>query len=153
MSRIPDFTQLPWRSPEAGERPSNETDEAWRTPDGIDVQGSYGPADLQEVGHLQTMPGLPPFLGERLRDLQLQHQRQGALAGRRTVGSSSNFAEFSSLEGGDDVDNESGVKRTGIRRTVSCSEVGSGKYKGGAGADRAALLGALKGGLAELDAA
>jgi methylmalonyl-CoA mutase len=35
---------------------------AWTTPEGIDVARLYTAADLAPVDHLQTMPGLPPFL-------------------------------------------------------------------------------------------
>jgi methylmalonyl-CoA mutase len=36
--------------------------EAWRTPEKISVKPLYSAADLQGVDHLDTMPGLPPFL-------------------------------------------------------------------------------------------
>ena len=35
---------------------------AWKTPEGIDIKPEYGPSDLDEVEHLRTMPGLPPFM-------------------------------------------------------------------------------------------
>jgi methylmalonyl-CoA mutase len=34
----------------------------WHTPEGIDVKPLYTAADLEEVDHLDTMPGFPPFL-------------------------------------------------------------------------------------------
>jgi methylmalonyl-CoA mutase len=70
MSRIPDFTQLDfdalggatqsqadWKGL-VGER----ADAVWTTPEGIGVKPVYSAEDLAPVTHLQTMPGLPPFL-------------------------------------------------------------------------------------------
>ena len=34
----------------------------WHTPEGIEVQPAYGPADLQGVDHLGGWPGLPPYV-------------------------------------------------------------------------------------------
>ena len=73
MNPIPDFTKI-----ELGGRPSADAaawqrrvqeaagrapDELkWHTPEQIDVQPLYTAADLAGVDHLQTMPGIPPFL-------------------------------------------------------------------------------------------
>ncbi|MGB8329298.1 MAG: methylmalonyl-CoA mutase family protein, partial [Polyangiales bacterium] len=71
MSRFPDFSTidfdaagrtdapslLDWKSL-AGER----ADALWKTPEGIEVKPVYTAEDLDPVTHLQTMPGLPPFL-------------------------------------------------------------------------------------------
>ena len=70
MSRVPDFSQMDfdavsapaqsladWRA-KAGEG----ADLAWQTPEGIGVQPTYTADDLRAVDHLQTMPGIPPFL-------------------------------------------------------------------------------------------
>jgi methylmalonyl-CoA mutase len=62
MSRIPDFSNMNWTpaSPEASAQASSTT--PWLTPEGIEVQSLYTPDALQGLEHLQTMPGLPPFL-------------------------------------------------------------------------------------------
>jgi methylmalonyl-CoA mutase len=70
MSRIPNFSELgfdalhepaftaaDWKAL-AGDR----ADAAWTTPEGIDVKPVYSADDLAPVTHLETMPGLPPFL-------------------------------------------------------------------------------------------
>jgi methylmalonyl-CoA mutase len=71
MSRLPDFSTIEFdalaegsASPLAdwnaavGER----ADRRWNTPEGIEVKPVYTADDLEPVTHLQTMPGLPPFL-------------------------------------------------------------------------------------------
>lgn len=35
----------------------------WMTPEGTPIKSLYSEADLQELGHLDSLPGLPPFLG------------------------------------------------------------------------------------------
>src|SRR5262249_9046673 len=35
---------------------------AWQTPEHISVKPLYSAADLEGLGHLDTMPGVPPFL-------------------------------------------------------------------------------------------
>ncbi|MCL8025205.1 methylmalonyl-CoA mutase [Nocardioides sp. BSK12Z-3] len=37
-------------------------DETWTSPEGIEVKQSYGPADLEGLDALDTLPGLSPFL-------------------------------------------------------------------------------------------
>ena len=79
MIPFPDFTKVPFVH-EDGEAPSRriglnpwrkQAKEAlgadlatrnWRTPEGIDVKPLYSSADLKGLGHLDTQPGLPPFL-------------------------------------------------------------------------------------------
>ena len=70
MSRLPDFSKLDFDSL-GGENPSLEDWTAvagdaararWHTPEGIDIQPTYSAADYGPVTHLETMPGLPPFL-------------------------------------------------------------------------------------------
>ena len=60
MSRIPNFAKTPFRNhlpaAEGGDK------SAWDTPEGIAVPPVYGATDLQGLEHLQTWPGLPPFL-------------------------------------------------------------------------------------------
>ena len=70
MSRLPDFSQLDFDSV-GGQSQSLADWEAlagdaasrrWNTPEGIEVKPVYAADDLAPVTHLQTMPGLPPFL-------------------------------------------------------------------------------------------
>jgi methylmalonyl-CoA mutase len=62
---IPDFSSVPL-SPEGGwpgtAAGAARTSEPWHTPEGIDVQRAYGPADLDGLDFLDTYPGLVPFL-------------------------------------------------------------------------------------------
>ena len=69
MSGFPDFSKLDFDA--AGvESPSSDwtelagdrADTVWSTPEGIDVKGAYAADDLGPVSHLETVPGLPPFL-------------------------------------------------------------------------------------------
>jgi len=55
MSRVPDFSQVPLLAPPA-------TEPLVPTPEGIDIQASYGPADLAGSDAPEGLPGLPPFL-------------------------------------------------------------------------------------------
>ena len=43
-------------------KPSYDERLTWQTPEGIPVRPLYSAADLHEVEHLDTMPGMPPFL-------------------------------------------------------------------------------------------
>jgi len=60
MSRIPNFANKPFQdrlqAAQKGDQP------AWETPEGIDVPPVYGAADLGGLKHLDTWPGLPPFM-------------------------------------------------------------------------------------------
>ncbi|PKR59809.1 methylmalonyl-CoA mutase [Thalassospira lohafexi] len=62
MTRIPDFSDLPLfdGATAATKDPFEAT--PWTTPEGIDVKPTYGPSDLDGLDHLDTMPGMPPFL-------------------------------------------------------------------------------------------
>ncbi|WP_102783420.1 methylmalonyl-CoA mutase [Thalassospira sp. GB04J01] len=62
MTRIPDFSDLPLfdGATAAAKDPYEAT--LWSTPEGIDVKPTYGPSDLDGLDHLDTMPGMPPFL-------------------------------------------------------------------------------------------
>ncbi len=71
MTTIPDFTTVALRN--GGKSPSTLADWqaavkgrderlAWETPEHITVRPLYTAADLDGVDHLDTMPGLPPFL-------------------------------------------------------------------------------------------
>ncbi|MBV8755121.1 MAG: methylmalonyl-CoA mutase, partial [Hyphomicrobiales bacterium] len=60
MSRIPDFTQVPFAEaalPQPGRAP-----EPWLTPEGIAVKPLYGAHDLNGLDFLDTYPGIPPYL-------------------------------------------------------------------------------------------
>jgi methylmalonyl-CoA mutase len=69
MNTIPNFADLPLRD---GVRPDLDAWKAlagesaeqltWQTPEGIPVKPLYTSADLDGVEHLDTMPGVPPFL-------------------------------------------------------------------------------------------
>ncbi|MCG8450661.1 MAG: methylmalonyl-CoA mutase family protein, partial [Pirellulales bacterium] len=81
MTENVDFTTIPLRSTAevtstlddwreaAGEAADRLT---WRTPEQIDVAALYTAADLQDVEHLETMPGLPPFLRGPYATMYLQ---------------------------------------------------------------------------------
>jgi methylmalonyl-CoA mutase len=71
MSRLPDFSQIELEALDAGPRSSvadwraiagDRAEAAWETPEGIEVEPLYTEDDLQPVTHLETMPGLPPFV-------------------------------------------------------------------------------------------
>ncbi len=60
MSRIPDFSTLPWIRPTL--TTTAGTDAAWETPEGIAVKRGYGETDLAGLGFLDTYPGAAPFI-------------------------------------------------------------------------------------------
>ncbi len=71
MAKLPDFTKIEFDAPETGV--GNEAthldwlsiagdDTVWNTPEGIDVKRLYSEEDLAPVEHLDTVPGLPPYL-------------------------------------------------------------------------------------------
>ncbi|MGB5811865.1 MAG: methylmalonyl-CoA mutase, partial [Polyangiales bacterium] len=71
MSTLPDFTKIEWGAPNGAELPSaadwkklagDAAEARWETPEGIGVKPVYTEDDLGSVTHLETMPGLPPFL-------------------------------------------------------------------------------------------
>ncbi|OQW60773.1 MAG: methylmalonyl-CoA mutase [Proteobacteria bacterium SG_bin9] len=60
MSRIPDFTQVPFAAAAA---PAGELGaEPWMTPEGIAVKPAYSEADLNGIDFLATWPGIAPYL-------------------------------------------------------------------------------------------
>ena len=59
---IPDFTSIAFDRPRPAEWHLKQTDPKWATPEGIDIAGTYGPADLENVDHLNGLPGIPPFV-------------------------------------------------------------------------------------------
>jgi methylmalonyl-CoA mutase len=69
MSGIPNFADVPLRAEShVGEslrdsRVASRKDAAtWRTPEEIPVKALYTSADVEGLDHLDTMPGIPPFL-------------------------------------------------------------------------------------------
>ena len=71
MSRLPDFSTIEFdASVEGSSSPLADwkalvgarADQVWQTPEGIAVKPVYTADDLDAVTHLDTMPGLPPFL-------------------------------------------------------------------------------------------
>jgi methylmalonyl-CoA mutase len=78
MSRIPNFADIPLRTQEsgvtlddwakaAGQPPNHPTTQPpnhliWQTPERIPVRPLYTAADLAGVEHLDTMPGMAPFV-------------------------------------------------------------------------------------------
>jgi methylmalonyl-CoA mutase len=57
--RIPDFSTLPFRAVFAADPAPGEP---WLTPEGVAVKPFYSPADLDGLTHLNTWPGLPPYV-------------------------------------------------------------------------------------------
>jgi hypothetical protein len=67
MSTIPNFADVPFAanaSPpgRADSTPDYDKSLTWLTPEQIPVRPLYTAADLAVVDHLDTMPGMPPFL-------------------------------------------------------------------------------------------
>ncbi len=67
MSRIPDFSTIDLTDKPTGRTPATENEslpeqEPWPTPEGIDVKRLYSHEDLTEVEHLNSLPGIPPFV-------------------------------------------------------------------------------------------
>ncbi|SFT49384.1 heterodimeric methylmalonyl-CoA mutase large subunit precursor [Pseudovibrio denitrificans] len=60
MSLFPDYTQIDYKDSAA--TASTDTQATWDTPEGIAVKPAYGPQDLDGLTHLNTWPGLPPFM-------------------------------------------------------------------------------------------
>ncbi|MHA6644718.1 methylmalonyl-CoA mutase [Mesorhizobium sp. A623] len=56
---IPDFTQIAWSKAPA--RAAN-VEGQWLTPEGIAIKRLYGESDLKDLSHLDTFPGLAPFM-------------------------------------------------------------------------------------------
>jgi methylmalonyl-CoA mutase len=71
MSRFPDFSKVELDALGPGTEPSladwrvlagERAHRPWRTPEGVEVKPVYTADDLATVTHLETMPGLPPFV-------------------------------------------------------------------------------------------
>jgi methylmalonyl-CoA mutase len=60
MTRIPDFSTLPWSR--ANTPAADVAGTPWQTPEGIAVNRAYGTADLADLDFLDTYPGAAPFI-------------------------------------------------------------------------------------------
>ncbi|MBV9394213.1 MAG: methylmalonyl-CoA mutase, partial [Methylobacteriaceae bacterium] len=59
MTRIPDFSGVPFAAVPTGAPPGGEP---WLTPEGIPVKPVYRPEDIEGFGYIGSYPGLPPYL-------------------------------------------------------------------------------------------
>ncbi|MBO6548828.1 MAG: methylmalonyl-CoA mutase [Rhizobiales bacterium] len=66
MSSIPDFSNMKWEAAADSSAPQNSEDTGHTatklTPEGIEVKGHYSSADSEDLGFLNTYPGIAPFL-------------------------------------------------------------------------------------------
>ncbi len=60
MSLFPDYTRVDYKDCAASA--STDMQATWETPEGIAVRPAYGPHDLDGLTHLNTWPGLPPYM-------------------------------------------------------------------------------------------
>ncbi|MEU4453754.1 methylmalonyl-CoA mutase [Nocardioides sp. NPDC023903] len=56
------FKGIPLNGDGVPNGPTEVTGEGWLSPEGIEIQPAYGPADLEGLDALDTFPGLSPFL-------------------------------------------------------------------------------------------
>jgi len=61
MSKIPDYSAVPWDAPAPAAAPE-ATGEPWQTPEGINVKPVYDASDLAGLDAVESYPGLPPYL-------------------------------------------------------------------------------------------
>ena len=57
--RIPDFSQIPYAAPAAAAPPPSAE---WLTPEALTVKSFYDASDIAGLGHLDTWPGVPPYV-------------------------------------------------------------------------------------------
>jgi methylmalonyl-CoA mutase len=62
MTRIPDFTSIPFDTADIPRQAPDEAGAAIPTPEGIELKRAYAPQDVADLDFLDTWPGLPPFL-------------------------------------------------------------------------------------------
>lgn len=62
MSQIPNFADINLFSGQGFNGAAPKVGSDWMTPEGISVKPVYNQADLGGLDHLNTMPGVPPFL-------------------------------------------------------------------------------------------
>ncbi|UCI32659.1 methylmalonyl-CoA mutase [Mesorhizobium sp. B4-1-4] len=67
---IPDFSQIGWAPPR---RASEEVKGQRMTPEGLVVKHLYSQGDLKGLPHLDTYPGLPPFVRGPYPTMYVQH--------------------------------------------------------------------------------
>ncbi len=60
MSRIPNFADVAFK--DALGAASADAGDAWETPEGIPVPGVFSAEDVAGLQHLDTWPGLAPFM-------------------------------------------------------------------------------------------
>jgi methylmalonyl-CoA mutase len=60
MTRIPDFTSLAFADADIAAAAADQA--PWITPEGIPVNGAYGPTDVAGLDFLETYPGMAPYL-------------------------------------------------------------------------------------------
>lgn len=60
MTRLPDFTTVPFALPTTNTAPA--AGEPWQTPEGIAVKTTYTPSDSEGLAHLGGIPGAAPFV-------------------------------------------------------------------------------------------
>jgi methylmalonyl-CoA mutase len=61
MSKIPDYSAVPWEMPAPTAAPEAEG-AAWETPEGIAVKPVYDATDLAGLEAAESYPGVPPYL-------------------------------------------------------------------------------------------
>ncbi|RIA56335.1 methylmalonyl-CoA mutase [Dichotomicrobium thermohalophilum] len=61
MSKIPDYTAVPWEMPAPTAAPEPEG-AAWETPEGVAVKPVYDASDLAGLDAVESYPGVPPYL-------------------------------------------------------------------------------------------
>ena len=65
MSSIPDFSNMKWEAADSSASQNledNNLSATKLTPEGIEVKGHYSSADSEDLGFLNTYPGIAPFL-------------------------------------------------------------------------------------------
>jgi methylmalonyl-CoA mutase len=65
MSLVPNFAEIDWATASALTQPACSTMEKielWLTPEGIAVKSAYDAADIADLSHVATYPGLPPYV-------------------------------------------------------------------------------------------
>ncbi|NLS19716.1 methylmalonyl-CoA mutase [Rhizobium sp. P40RR-XXII] len=60
MTKIPNFTNVPWAKPQATALTTAAP--TWETPEGIAVKRAYGERELSGLNFLETHPGAAPFV-------------------------------------------------------------------------------------------
>ncbi|GAA3302885.1 methylmalonyl-CoA mutase [Dactylosporangium vinaceum] len=59
---IPDFSEIALGTPRDADPSDVAESSVSPTPEGIDVKSFYGPGDLADVTHLDSLPGIPPYV-------------------------------------------------------------------------------------------